>query len=167
MKVLLSLTVALFCNHFTFAGDYIVGNGMFHIYSGCAPISLSNILSQDGEAYNISKIGGKEPLVFCGPFSYESSDKIELLEKIAETGRKANCFETEINRDNKAVNFKLLPNSKKVIEVQYSQRTYTLEGHATFEEEPAKKSIVRHICVFDPSHLEAPYTKIEGFLSRE
>ena len=164
MKVFLTLIIILFCSHFSFGGDYVNGGGSFRIYSGCAPINLFNILSQDGEHYNVSQIGWSEPLVFCGPFKYSSSDKIELLEKIAETGRRANCFETEIDRDNKIVNFKLLPNSKKVIEVQHFQRTYTLEGHETFEEEPKKKSMVLHVCVFDPSHLEPPYTEMEGFL---
>ena len=167
MKVLLTLIVTLFYSHFSFAGDYVLGSGSFIIYNGCAPINMGNILSQDGEHFSISKVGGEEPLVFCGPFDYWNSDKIELLKKIAETGREANCFETEIDTDNNIVNFKLLPSSRKVIEVRYSQRTYTLEGRATFEEEPKRRSIIWHVCVFDPSHLEPPYTEIEGFLSRE
>ena len=116
------------------------------------------------DGYKVSsKVGGEESLLLCGPIKYLAEDRMGILEQVAKRGLEANCFKTHIDKTNKVLEFQLLPNSKKVTQERYSSRTYTVEGHETFADEPSERSSVNHVCVIDQSYLEWPYTEMKGF----
>ena len=156
MRILFLISIFLFSGPLAFANTYIVGltedgtNRRFEIMEGCAPIY--NVLTNlDG--YKVSsKIGIQELIIFCGPLKYVATDELRILEKIAQKGFQANCFQTHIDKINKVIVFSLLPDSVKVTSSSYSRTS--VEGDK-IQEGPKKEVSVKHVCVLDKSHFKS------------